>query len=101
MFEGPKDSEVEEEWNRFYNEEHAPIVVKYRKDVIRAYRYVAIERNGEAPKYLTLYEMEVPDAMSRETEQGKKALDTDWYRKMQPHFRRTGVGTYKQIYPEE
>jgi hypothetical protein len=27
--------------------------------VIRAYRYVAIEKEGAAPKYLTIYEMKI------------------------------------------
>ena len=103
MFEGPKDLDIEEEWNRFYNVEHAPAVVHYRDEVIRAYRYVAIEQEGEAPKYITIYELGTPDAMSYEkrTEEGEKALLTEWYRKMKPHFRRKGFGTYKQIYPEE
>ena len=103
MFEGPESPEVEEEWNRFYNTEHAPVVVKYRSGVIRAYRYVAVEREEGAPKYITIYEMETSDAMSREksTEGYEKALHTPWYKKMLPHFRRTGHGVYRQIYPEE
>ncbi|MFH0897703.1 MAG: hypothetical protein V1850_06635 [Candidatus Bathyarchaeota archaeon] len=99
LFEGPENSKIDEEWNRFYNTEHAPLVVKNSPRVIRAYRYVAIEKEGVAPKYITIYEMENPGAMS--DKKIEKIIHTDWYQKMQPHFRRTGVGTYKQIYPED
>lgn len=109
MFEGPEDPEVEEEWNRFYNKEHAPVIVKYVPGVIRAYRYVAIERGERAPKYITIYEMETPEALSRRTErlsskskEFEKAFHTDWYKKMQQHFRSLfGSSVYRQIYPEE
>jgi hypothetical protein len=103
MFEAPENQEMEEDWNENYNMEHIPLVLKFRSGVIRAYRYAAIEREGEAPKYMTLYEMEIPDAMSREKrpKELEKALNKDWYRKVQQHYRGTGRGSYKQIYPEE
>jgi len=98
LFDGPEDPKIEEEWNRFYDIEHAPLVVKNSPGVIRAYRYVAVEKEGTAPKYITVYEMENPDAMN--SKKIEKIIQTEWYKKMQLHFRRTGLGTYKQIYPE-
>ena len=99
MFEGPEDPDVEEEWNRLYNAEHVPLVVKNRPKVIRAYRYVAVERDGVAPKYLTVYELETPvRATPPEVE---KIIRTHWSTKMQPNCRDTGHGVYRQIYPEE
>ncbi len=106
MFEGPEDKAAEKEWNTYYNGEHAPIVVKNTPDVVMAYRYVAIRREGNVPKYLTVYEMRTPDAMSDEktAKKRQKALDTEWFRKMGKTWkqgRNLGRGDYKQIYPEE
>ena len=106
MFEGPEDLVMEEEWNKYYNKEHAPIVVKHTPEVIRAYRYVAIKKEGNVPKYLTIYEMRTPDAMSSEktAKERQKALDTEWFRKIGETWKRgrnIGRGDYKQIYPEE
>ena len=106
MFEGPEDKAMEKEWNNYYNKEHAPIVVKHAPNVIRAYRYVAMERDGKAPKYLTIYEMSTPDAMSDEksVKERHKALDTEWFRRIGETWKQSrniGYGDYKQIYPEE
>ena len=103
--EGPEDPELEEEWNRFYNTQHAPIEVRGRSQVIRAYRYVALEKKGVAPKYLTIYEMETADGLSKEdeTKELEQAHDTEWFRKIGGYtkLRGTGQGNYMQIYPEE
>lgn len=106
MFEGPVDPGMEKEWNKYYNEEHAPIVVKHTPEVIRAYRYVAIEREGNVPKYLTIYEMRTPDAMSdaKTARERHRALDTERFRKIGETWKKSrnvGRGDYKQIYPEE
>ena len=105
MFEGPDDPVMEEDWNEYYNKEHAPIVVKNTPEVIRAYRYVAIKKEGNVPKYLTIYEMRTHDAMSDEStaEERHKALNTEWFRKIRETWkqgRNLGRGDYKQIYPE-
>ena len=99
MFEGPDNPEVEQDWNKLYTAEHVPLVLENRSEVIRVYRYVAIEREGEAPKYLTIYELKTPiRSITLEVEQ---QIRNHRSMKMQPHSRDTGHGVYRQIYPED
>jgi hypothetical protein len=71
----------ESEFNEWYNSDHLPALVAV-PGVYCARRYVAIE--GE-PRYLALYEMR--EAAVRKSEAWKKAGDSDWTKRIRPHFR--------------
>ena len=53
--------DVEEKFNKWYNEVHIPSVMKY-KGCVRAARYRRLDEKTEWPKYLALYEYESKEA---------------------------------------
>ena len=91
--------EVEEEFNRWYNEEHIAEILAM-PGFLDAARYVAV-RGG--PKYLACYELEGPDA--RETPEFLWHWDhpSEWSKRVSP--RHAGINyfgnVYQQIYPAE
>jgi hypothetical protein len=92
-------AEVEEEFNRWYNEEHIPERLSI-PGVLSAARYVAV-RGG--PKYLACYELTEPEAYFSDTWQHYLNNPTVWSKRMSP----TVVGRnfvrnlYRLIYPSE
>lgn len=93
----PED--LEEEFNRWYDEEHIPERLSI-PGVLSAARYVAV-RGG--PKYLACYELTEPDAYFSDTWQHYLHNPTEWSQRMAP----TVVGRnfvrnlYHLIYPED
>ena len=88
------EPEWEDEWHRWYREEHLPALLAL-PGVRSGRRYVAVE--GE-PKYLALYEIESPAVL-----QGpdfERAVRTDWTARLKPHFRSI-LGTHEQVFPTE
>lgn len=88
-------ADKEEEFNRWYDEEHIPnlrSVTGYRS----ARRYIAVE--GE-PKYMAFYEIDSMDAF-RSPEHDLKA-NTPWTERMRPHMSGRGLSFYEQIFPAE
>ncbi len=49
--------EIEEEWNRWYNETHAPMLFAFPK-MKKATRYKRIGGDETLPRYLAVYEFE-------------------------------------------
>ena len=72
--------EMEEEFNRWYDQEHIPNLLAV-PGIIWAKRGV---NTGKGPKYIAVYEHENIDI--QHTEAFRKAVDTDWTRKLRPHF---------------
>jgi hypothetical protein len=91
-------AELEEEFNRWYNEEHIPERLSI-PGVLNAARYVAV-RGG--PKYLACYELTAPEAYFSDTWQHYLNNPTEWSKRMSP----TVIGQnfvrnlYRLIYPE-
>jgi len=89
---------LEDEFNRWYNEEHIPERLAI-PGVLNAARYEAV-RGG--PKYLACYELEEPEAYFSDVWQQRLANPTAWTRRMSPEK----IGTrfvrnvYRLIYPE-
>jgi quinol monooxygenase YgiN len=54
--------EIEDKYNKWYNEVHIPLILKY-DGVLRATRYRLINGPPEQPKYLTIYEFKDEEAM--------------------------------------
>lgn len=75
-------AEVEDEFNRWYNEEHLPQLASV-PGVTCARRYRSV--SGTGTKYLALYELE--NEQVRNTEAWSKAANTEWTLKLRPHLK--------------
>jgi hypothetical protein len=75
--------EIVGEYNEWYDSEHLPRLVTV-PGVIRARRYTA---TAGAPRYLTAYELDDPNAF--ESPEGLKARKTPWTAKMRSLFTNT------------
>lgn len=88
------DPAHEDEFNRWYNEEHLP-ERKACPGFLSARRFVALE--GE-PKYLALYELENPEVLQGAAYQ-KIYPPSGWTRQISKHFLRTVRNVYAEITP--
>lgn len=73
--------EHEAEFNEWYNKEHIPSLAAV-PGVICARRFRATSANR---KYVALYHLESPEVQA--TPAWKSAADSEWTRKLRPHFR--------------
>lgn len=89
----------EDEFNRWYNEEHIPERLSI-PGVLNAARYTAVQGG---PKHLACYELDAPEAWYSDAWQYWLDNPTDWSQRMSPGV----VGTtyirnlYRLIYPGE
>jgi hypothetical protein len=74
-------SEVEAEFNEWYNTEHIPQLAAV-PGVIMARRFRATSANR---KYVALYHLEAPEIQA--TQAWKDAANSPWTEKLRPHFR--------------
>ena len=88
------DPAHEEEFNRWYNEEHFP-ERQACPGFLGARRFVAVE--GE-PKYLALYDLESPEVLQSAAYQ-KIYPPSDWTKQVSKHFLRTVRNVYEEITP--
>ena len=92
-------AEMEEEFNRWYDEEHIAELLDI-PGVLSAARYVAV-RGG--PKYLACYELENSQVVGGQAWQRHRENPTEWSKRMSPRV----IGTtfinnvYQQIFPTE
>ena len=73
--------EMEEEFNRWYNEEHIPRLLK-APGVLWAKRGINTEKGQ---KYIAVYEHENADI--QKTPAYRDAVETEWTRRIKPHLR--------------
>jgi hypothetical protein len=73
--------EVEAEFNEWYNSEHIPALAAV-PGVLCARRFRAPSANR---RYVALYHLATPDVQAGAA--WKSAADSDWTRKLRPHFR--------------
>lgn len=91
--------EHEDEFNRWYNEEHIPERLSI-PGVLNAARYRAVQGG---PKHLACYELDAPEAWYSDAWQYWLINPTEWSQRMSPNV----VGTtyirnlYRLIYPSE
>ncbi len=86
------DPAHEEEFNRWYNEEHVP-EREACPGFVSARRFVAVE--GE-PKYLALYDLESPEVLKSEAYQ-KIFPPSPWTKKISQHFLKAVRNVYVEI----
>jgi GrpB-like predicted nucleotidyltransferase (UPF0157 family) len=72
--------EMEEEFNRWYNEEHIPRLLRV-PGVLWAKRGVNL---GEGQRYIAVYEHESVEV--QKTAAYRDALETDWTHKIRPYL---------------
>jgi hypothetical protein len=85
------EREMEEEFNRWYNEEHIPALLKV-PGVLWARRAI---NTGKGPKYIALYEHENMDV--QQSEAYRKAVQTEWTRRIQAHLLRREREIYELL----
>ena len=90
------ESEWEDEFNRWYDEEHIPQMSKVPA-VLSARRFVA--RQG-SPKYIAIYELEETGRMAKSQERAA-AQATEWTRRILPHTKNRSRAFYQLAYEEE
>jgi hypothetical protein len=92
-------AEHDDEFNRWYNEEHIPERLAI-PGVLNAARYRAVEGG---PTYLACYELASPDAWYTDVWQERLQHPTVWSKRMAPSV----IGTsnirnlYRRVYPEQ
>ena len=91
--------EHEDEFNRWYNEEHIPERLSI-PGMLSAARYTAVQGS---PKYLACYELAGPEAWSSEAWQRWLINPTEWSQRMSPSV--IGINyirnLYRLIYPSD
>ena len=92
-------ADKEEEFNRWYNEEHLAELLAI-PGFLNAARYVAV---SGGPKYLACYELESPDVIQGQAYQRHQDNPTDWSKKMSPRVIGSNLisNVYLQIFPSE
>lgn len=92
-------AEQDDEFNRWYNEEHIPERLSI-PGVLNAARYVAV---AGGPKYLACYELASPEAWYAEDWQKWLKTPTEWSQRMSPSVIGTSYirNLYRRIYPQD
>ena len=83
--------EMEEEFNRWYNEEHLPYLLNV-PGVLWAKRGI---NAGEGPKYIAVYEHENINVQHSVSYQN--AVSTEWTEKLKPHFLKVEREVYELL----
>ena len=90
--------EDEEEFNRWYNEEHIPERLSV-PGFISGRRYRAIDGS---PKYLALYELESPEVLKKKEYLAiSKDNETEWSKRMFKKWKNCIRNVYVEIDPNE
>lgn len=91
--------EVEDEYNKWYNEEHIPERLSI-PGVLSAARYEALQGG---PKHLAAYELDNPETYNTDIWQRLLANPTEWSKKMSPTVVATKFirNLYRMIYPDD
>jgi hypothetical protein len=87
------DPEMEEEFNRWYEEEHIPWLLRV-PGVLSARRGVSQEGS---PKYFSIYEHENINVQKSPAYQ--RAVEMEWTKRIRPHFKNFTRRVLFQIYP--
>ena len=91
--------EVEDEFNRWYNEEHIEERLSI-PGILSAARYEAVV---SGPKHLAVYELESAAVMESEEYLKVRSQPTEWSRRMSPEYTATVYvrSVYEMIHPSE
>lgn len=104
--------EIEAEWNRWYDSQHAPsrlnvpgfLSVRRFAEIKTGLSHPGDMAKGE-PKYLTLYDLASPEVMISEPYMQLKDqeafLPAESFEMLTPKLPNFSLGIYRQIYPEQ
>ena len=92
-------ADKEEEFNRWYNEEHIGDLLAI-PGFLDAARYVAV---SGGPKYLACYELDAPAVLDSPAYQRHRENPTEWTQRMSPRIIATNLvsNVYQQIFPAQ
>lgn len=90
------DPDHEDDFNRWYNEEHFPERVGL-PGFVSSRRYLS--RDGEGPKYLALYELESVEALETSEYLALISPPSEWTRRVESHFTSRLRAVYTDITP--
>ena len=90
--------DVEDEFNRWYNEEHIEERLSI-PGILSAARYEAVV---SGPKHLAVYELESSDVMTSEAYRKVRSNPTEWSKRMSPEYSATTYvrNVYEMIHPQ-
>jgi hypothetical protein len=88
------DPAHEEDFNRWYNEEHLPERQVW-PGILRARRFAAID--GPGPKFLALYDLESPDVATSEAYVKLSTQDSPWTLRVRPHRTVFARNVYEEL----
>ena len=89
--------DIEDEFNRWYNEEHIEERLSI-PGILSAARYEAVV---SGPKHLAVYELESSDVMTSEAYRKVRSNPTEWSKRMSPEYTATTYvrNVYEMIHP--
>jgi hypothetical protein len=88
------EPEYEEEFNRWYREEHFPERMNC-PGILNGRRFLALEGG---PKYLAIYDLESPEVLDSPDYQ-KIAGPSEWTKELLPHFVNRVRNVYVEVEP--
>ncbi len=90
------EPDKEETFNRIYDEEHVPSLLKV-PGVRTCYRYALVNSsNDQTPRYLAVYELDSPEV--KESPEWKAALEVgDWIRDVRPYTLNRQHGMFRKL----
>jgi len=90
--------EVEEAWNRWYNETHAPMLFKF-PGMKKASRYKRIGGDEKLPRYIAIYEFEDEETLDKYMTSPERTAAVEDAQKTwkEEDFWVTGVARYEKI----
>ena len=91
--------DVEEKWNQWYNEIHAPMLFKF-PGMKRATRYKKIGGDENLPQYIAVYEFEDKETLDKYMDSPERAAaleDTSNRWKAGEDFKVVGIAQYEFI----
>jgi len=95
-------SEIETEWNRWYDDKHIPARLNHAPGFLTARRFVAID---DAPKYLSLYDLANIHALTSKDylklREREASLPLDSFEAITPTLPNFSRRIFEKIYPEE
>ena len=87
--------ELDDEFNRIYNDEHVPFIAKV-PGVLGVQRYVLERPNAGVQRYATVYRVDSPD-LPQTPEWKAASAQGDWASKIRPHTSNASLSMFRAI----
>lgn len=87
--------ELDDEFNRIYNDEHVPFIAKV-PGVLGVQRYVLERPNPGVQRYATVYRVDSPD-LPQTPEWKAASAQGEWASKIRPHTSNASLSMFRAI----